>query len=318
MSVFVGIDLGGTAIKHGVVASDGAVVAEGSSPSRDHDRDERLDQLAEIARGYAREHEIRAVGVGTAGAVDFASGTVKGHSPNIADWKDTPVKAELENRLEFPVFVDNDANCAALAEVRVGAGRGCRSMFFLTLGTGVGSAMVVDGELWRGAHSMGGEWGHSTLVHNGRMCGCGQPGHLEAYVSAPALVRRMVELARQGLPSMYAGINDEVAAALGSKEVFAAATTGDAAAAQAISETAAYLGSSVASAINLLDPDRVVIGGGMAAGAGFIEMVENETRARVHSGVTEYVRVVAASLGNHAGFVGAALMAAGAGASNRG
>lgn len=309
MSLIVGIDLGGTAIKHGLVDSDGRVVAEGSTPTPKGGRTAILDQLAKIVSQYNAKHHVDAVGVGTAGAVDFETGTTKAFSPNIAEWGGTPVRSELLRRTGLPVMVDNDANCMALAELIAGAAKGYRSIFFLTLGTGVGSATVIDGRLWRGAHSMGGEWGHATIVHNGRLCGCGKRGHLEAYASATALVRRTVELARQGLPSMYGGINDDAAAVLGSKEVFAAAAGGDAAAAQAISETAAYLGTGIASAVNLLDPERVVIGGGMAeAGDSFLSMVESEARARSHEGVSEHVKIVAAALANRAGFIGAALL----------
>lgn len=309
MTRTVGIDVGGTAIKHGVVETDGRVIAEGSATSPKGGRAAILNQLVQIVESYT-DYGPKGVGIGSAGAVDFETGTIKGHSPNIPDWSGTAIRAELEPRVSLPIFVDNDANCMALGELHCGAGRDCQSILFLTLGTGVGSAFVAEGRLWRGAHSMGGELGHATIVHNGRVCSCGQRGHLEAYASAPALVRRMLELAHQGLPSVYSGSDDAIAAVLGSKEVFAAAESGDAAAAQAISETAAYLGSGIASAINMLDPERVVIGGGMAeAGSAFLGQVTQETAARVHAGVAPYVSIVPAELGNSAGWIGAGLLA---------
>ena len=312
MTRTVGIDLGGTAIKHGVVEMDGKIVAEGSTPSPKSGRQAILDTFAQIVESYCSDYTPQAVGVGTAGAVDFETGTIKGHSPNIPDWVGTAVDTELSKRVSLPVYVDNDANCMALAELYCGAAAGCQSILFLTLGTGVGSAFVVEGRLWRGAHSMGGELGHITIVHNGRKCNCGQHGHLEAYASATALVKRMVELGRQGLPSMYSDTGDDAAVLLGSAEVFAAAATGDAAAAQAISETAAYLGTGIAAAVNMLDPERVVIGGGMAAaGTSFIEQVAAETKNRVHEGAAPYVSLVPAKLGNSAGWIGAGLLACG-------
>jgi len=309
VSRYIGIDLGGTAIKHGVVDQKGTVLTSGSTRTPDRGREGILSCMAEIARRYMDLYPILGIGVGTAGAVDFARGRVLGHSPNIPGWGDTPVRELLLERLDLPVAVDNDANCMALAEMHAGAGRGCRSAFFLTLGTGIGSAVVVDGRLLRGAHSLGGEWGHSTIVHNGRMCACGRRGHLEAYASAPALVRRTLELARQGLPSVYAELSDAAAGALDSEEVFKAAAAGDAAAAQALTETASYLADGIASAVNLLDPERIVLGGGMAvAGSPFVGAVVEEVRTRVHSAVTPYVDLVTAELGNRAGFIGAALL----------
>jgi len=299
MSDYAGLDLGGTAIKHGVVDRTGAVLAQGATATPPGGRDAILQTLAGIVQEYCRAFTLEAVGLGTAGAVDFESGTILGHSPNIAGWGNTPVRAELHRRLRLPVAVDNDANCMALAELHAGAGQGCRSLFFLTLGTGIGSAVVNDGKLWRGAHSLGGEWGHATIVHDGRPCACGQRGHLEAYASATALVARARELAGRDDP--------EPADARG---VFAAAESGDRAARQAVAETVAYLASGIASAVNLLDPERVILGGGMAdAGDEFLNAVETQTRARVHVGLAEHLKIVPAVLGNRAGFIGAALLA---------
>jgi glucokinase len=239
--------------------------------------------------------------------VDFKAGRVLGHSPNIPGWGDTPVKQRLEERLRLPVAVDNDANCMALAEMYAGAGRGFRTVFFLTLGTGIGSAVVLNGVLQRGAHSLGGEWGHATIVHDGRMCACGRPGHLEAYASATALVGRTIELVRQGASSRFSASSDP--ATLGSIDIFSAASQGDAAASQAIGETASYLASGIASVINLLDPEVVVVGGGMAqTGTTFLAGVETQVRTLVHEAVAPYVRLAPAILGNRAGFIGAALL----------
>jgi glucokinase len=310
MSLFVGIDVGGTAIKHGVVTVAGDVLEDASLPTPRGGRDAILTALDLLVKAHGERHDIAGIGVGTAGAVDYATGTVRGHSPNIAGWEDTPVAAELSRRTSLPVTVDNDANCMALAETRAGAGRGSSFVFFLTLGTGVGSAVVYRGKLMRGAHSMGGEWGHATIVHEGRPCACGQRGHLEAYASATALTQRMLALVAEGVPSLYA--KEAAGAELpGSREVFAAAAEGDKAAGRAIAETTAYLGTGIASAVNLLDPELVVIGGGMAAaGETFFAALRREVQARVHAGAADYVRIVPAALGNRAGLIGAALLCA--------
>lgn len=310
MTRYVGIDVGGTAVKFGLADASGAILDQDQTATPEG-REPLLGLLAQIAQGFRARHEIAGVGVGTAGVVDFETGTVIGHSPHLEGWAGTPVAASLSKRLNLPVIVDNDANCMALAETYLGAGAGCSSVFFLTLGTGVGSAFVHNGRLWRGSHSMGGEFGHATVVKDGRPCACGQRGHLEAYASATAIVLRTVELARRGLPSMYGQVSDEAAGALGSREIFAAAASGDAAAAQAIAEAASYLACGIASAVNLLDPERVVLGGGMiTSDSPFLKTVEQEVKARVHEGLTDLVQVVPASLGNQAGWVGAALLAA--------
>jgi glucokinase len=310
MNGVVGIDLGGTAIKHGLIAAS-AKLEDHDQRSTPKGKSAILAAMAEIIASHQARHTVQAVGVGTAGAVDFHTGTVIGHSPNIPGWEGTPIAEELKSRVDLPVVVvDNDANCMALAESRHGAGAGCDSVFFLTLGTGIGSAFVLHGELWRGAHSMGGEYGHATVVKDGRPCACGGRGHLEAYASATALVRRTLELARQGLPSVYGQVSDEAASVLGARDIFAAAAGGDAAAAQAASEAASYLATGIASAVNLLDPQRVVLGGGMAdAGAPLLEPVRREVQEKVHVGLRDRIEVVPAQLGNKAGLIGAALLA---------
>lgn len=310
MNLYAGLDVGGTAVKFGVADARGHILAQDQVPTVPG-REPLLDLLADIIAKLSSAQELAGVGLGTAGAVDFTTGTVVGHSPNLQGWADTPVAARLRERLGLEVKVDNDANCMALAESLIGAGAGCSSVFFLTLGTGVGSAFVQGGRLWRGAHSMGGEFGHATVVKDGRLCACGQRGHLEAYASATALVTRTLELARQGLPSLYAHVSDEAARVLGSREIFAAADGGDVAAAQATSEAASYLAAGIASAVNLLDPERVVLGGGMIlADSPFLLAVKNEVKSRVHEGAAAWVDVVPAQLGNQAGWVGAALLAA--------
>lgn len=310
MKLYAGLDVGGTAVKFGVADAAGNILSH-DQVRTEQGREPLLHLLSEIVARLSASHALAGVGVGTAGAVDFTTGTVVGHSPNLQGWADTPVAARLRGKISLPVVVDNDANCMALAESRLGAGAGCSSVLFLTLGTGVGSAFVQGGRLWRGAHGMSGEFGHSSVVKDGRLCACGQRGHLEAYASATALVSRTVELARQGLPSLYGGTSDEAARVLGAREIFAAAAGGDVAAAQATSEAASYLACGIASAVNLLDPERVVLGGGMITpGDPFLLTVASEVKRRVHEGVAEFVEVVPAQLGNQAGWVGAALLAA--------
>jgi len=310
MNLYAGLDVGGTAVKFGLADPTGHIISSDQVPTV-QGREPLLELLADIVSNLSKSHPVAGVGVGTAGAVDFATGTVVGHSPNLAGWADTPVAALLRDKVKLRVTVDNDANCMALAESRLGAGAGCSSVFFLTLGTGVGSAFVQEGRLWRGAHGMSGEFGHSSVVKDGRLCACGQRGHLEAYASATALVSRTVELARQGLPSLYAQVSVEAARVLGAREIFAAAAGGDAAAAQATSEAASYLACGIASAVNLLDPELVVLGGGMITpDLPFLITVSHEVKRRVHEGVADFVRVVPAKLGNQAGWVGAALLAA--------
>ena len=193
MSLTCGVDIGGTKIAGGVVDEDGTVVEElrVESPARHVEAIE--DAVAELVGELATRHDITAVGVGAAGYVDSARATVM-FAPNLA-WRDVDLKAELEERVEVPVVIENDANAAAWGEFRFGAGHDVDDLLLITLGTGVGGGLVVDGELYRGGFGVAAEIGHLRLVPGGVRCGCGLRGCFEQYASGSALERDVRELA---------------------------------------------------------------------------------------------------------------------------
>ncbi len=196
MSLTCGIDIGGTKILGGVVDEDGAILAElrVESPATDEEAIERA--VCDLVRRLAAEHDVSAVGVGAAGYVDKSRSTVM-FAPNIA-WRDVALRAELERDLGLPVVIENDANVAAWGEFRFGAGADVDDLLLVTVGTGVGGGLVLDGSLYRGAFGVGAEIGHMRVVPGGVLCGCGNHGCWEQYASGSAMVREARSEARGG------------------------------------------------------------------------------------------------------------------------
>jgi glucokinase len=276
-----GIDVGGTKIL-GVVL-DAEVEVRIATPLG---RDAVLDAIAEVTRLLG---PVDAVGVGMPGPVDRRGVLrVGAHLPGLFD---VPVADELRDRLEVPVVVDNDATCAAMGEYGRGAARGTSDAVVVTLGTGIGAGLIAGGELQRGAHGYAGEPGHMVVEASGVPCDCGRRGCWEQYASGPALAR-------------YGGV------ARG-EEVTAAARAGDATALAALEQFASWVAIGLADLVNLLDPELVVISGGLAVDADlYLPAVEQALPALVLGGRHRDVpRVVPAELGARAGAIGAALLA---------
>lgn len=296
-NAYVGIDLGGTTIQFGLVDESHKIVHSFGQPTP-RGRAEILEAMAAAVAKLgpiAKTKGLRpvAVGVGSAGIVDLVDGKIIGRSPNIPGWEGTKVKYELEARTALPTTVDNDANVMALAEHMVGAGQGYSSGLYVTVGTGIGSGIVLNNELWRGSSYAGAEFGHTILVPNGRACPCGKKGCLERYAATAAFRRYFGEK----LPK-EAGI----------KGIFDLAEQGNRKAAEAIHKAADHLACGIGSVLELLNPEVVVIGGGIAAGKGYLAEIREalpkySTRTALHS-----VKLKRAKLGNRAGMLGAALL----------
>ena len=264
--VIVGIDIGGTKSAVVLARTDGEILHRLSEPTRSDQRgpEEVLARLAAMARevmaaGGVMGTEVRGVGVSCGGPLDTKTGVVYA-PPNLPDWKAVPVKQILEDALGLPVIVENDANATALAEWQFGAGRGTRNLIFMTMGTGIGGGLILDGRLYHGTNDLAGEIGHQTILLDGPLCGCGKRGCLEALASGPAIAR----LARESL--MY-GRHKRVVALAGGKpaditaeHVVQAAKEGDAFARQILEMAGTYLGVGIANLIQILNPERVVIG----------------------------------------------------------
>lgn len=298
----LGLDIGGTKLAAGVVDADGAIrsfVVESTRPEEGPDRG--LERLFELARRAVADAGIEwpalaAVGIGSGGPLDASRGVLVA-PPHLTGWVDVPIVARAEESFALPVALENDATAAAAGEHRYGAGAGTSHMVYLTISTGVGGGVVIDGRLYRGATGNGGELGHVTVDCAGRPCrGCGRKGCLEAYVSGTSIAERAQE----------AGMGDVTAS-----DVAAAARAGDATAVRVWDETTDALGCGLTSIVNLFEPQLVVLGGGVVSGTG--EQLLGPARARVRleamGSAGEAARIVAAKLGPHVGVVGAAAIA---------
>jgi glucokinase len=306
----VGIDIGGTKIAGALVSESGEIVRELKVPSPANDSVALQAAVVAMVRELSQGEEVLAVGVAAAGFID-ANQAVVVYSPNLS-WRNEPLKAKLEADLGVPVFIENDANAAGWAEYRFGAGKGSHHMMMLTIGTGVGGAIVANGELFRGGYGIGGELGHTNLIPNGKPCGCGQHGCLEQYGSGTALLNAAKELAASGTQegarlAELANAKGELTGA----EVYQAIQEGDAGALRLLTELGAHLGFAVASFVAVLDPEIVVIGGGVsAAGELLLKPIREAYLAHLPArGFRPKLEVVAAQLHNDAGVVGVADLA---------
>jgi glucokinase len=261
-------------------------------------------------RQLLSEHEVAAIGVGAAGFVDAARRTVL-FAPNLA-WRDTPLRDEIAARIQLPVFVENDANAAAWGEYRYGAGERHPHVVVLTIGTGIGAGLILDGDLYRGAFGIAGEPGHVRVVPGGRQCGCGNLGCWEQYCSGSALVRAAQEIAteRPDDGKRLLELADSVDAIDG-PAVTRAAQEGDPAAIDCFAEVGRWLGQGIADLAAVLDPGRFVIGGGVSDAGELLLAPARETYASALTGRGHrpMADVVSARLGAEAGLIGAADLA---------
>jgi glucokinase len=311
MTLAIGIDIGGTKIAAGVVDLSGKVLrcVRRPTPSQDAAAVEVL--VAEAVRELRADFDVVAVGVGAAGWVDASRSTVL-FAPNLA-WRNTPLHDDLSRLLDIPVVVENDANAAAWGEYRFGAGEQHPDTVVLTIGTGIGAGLIIDGKLRRGRFGIGGEPGHMRVVPGGRRCGCGNLGCFEQYCSGTALVRAAREIARER-PADAARLLELAggdADAIDGPVVTQAAQEGDQAAIDCFDEIGRWLGQGLADLAAILDPGRFVIGGGVAEAGELLLRPGRETYAGALSGrgYRPLADVVPARLGADAGLIGAADLA---------
>lgn len=311
MTLTIGVDVGGTKIAAGLVAADGRILARARRDSPAGDVEQIEDTIAGLVRELAGGHEVLGVGVGAAGLVDNARSTIL-FAPNLA-WRDEPLKAELERRLDLPVVIENDANAAAWGEFVFGAGEDVDDFLLVTVGTGVGGGIVLDGRLHRGASGVAAEIGHLRVVPNGRPCGCGNRGCWEQYASGTALVREARAAARAN-PQLAAAMLDRAGAdpaAITGLLITELALAGDEFALERFEDLARWLGEGMATLAAVLDPAVIVLGGGVAeAGGLLIDRVVPHFRSNLTgAGHRPDIDVRLAALGNDAGLIGAADLA---------
>ena len=310
----IGLDLGGTKLASGVVGSDGSVIWSDQVSSRGYSQEAVIDLLAEgIGRARTEAPEVDRIGVGIPATIDFEAG--RAISTVNLGLEDLPVRDLLRERTGASVWLDNDGNLAMLAEAVHGAARGARDAITLTIGTGIGGGILLDGEIYRGATGAGAELGHMVVDFDGPPCqgNCPGRGCVETLASGTAIAREGSAAALANPASMLAGIAKEDGAeedgGLSAEDVHRAAIEGDEVATGVIETAGRYLGAALVSLVNLFEPEVVVLGGGaMAMGELLLGPARREVRERALKPMRE-TPIVAAELGPDAGMIGAATLA---------
>ncbi len=309
---YIGIDLGGTNIAVGIVTAEGKIVKKMSVPTgAQRPFEEIFQDMAHCIRTLLTETgipegEIRSIGIGTPGCLNTKEGILI-FAGNFKYGKLVNYRQLMKNHFDIPVYIGNDANVAALAETKVGAARGAESAVMVTLGTGVGGGIVLDGKIYEGHLSAAGELGHLVLVHDGVPCTCGRKGCWEAYASVTALVRQTKEAMLANPDSI---MNQTPLDKVNGRTSFDAAKKGDAAALSVVQKYREYLADGLASIVNVLNTEVIIIGGGICKEGDYLLGPVNEMlQKRVFgAGLLPERKMVVAQLGNDAGLVGAALL----------
>ncbi len=311
MTLAIGVDIGGTKVAAGVVDEAGQVRARARrlTPSRDPKAVE--DTIVDVVGELRDRYDVAAVGIGAAGFVDADRARVL-FAPHLA-WRNEPLRDAVADALSLPVVVENDANAAAWAEWRFGAGRGEPRLVCVTLGTGIGGGIVLDGQVQRGRHGMAGEFGHMVIVPEGHRCECGNRGCLEQYASGNVLGREARELARAGSPvtvPLMERVRGDVEALVGPL-ITEAARDGDPCAIELFEDVGRWLGIGLANLAAGLDPGIFVIGGGVSDAGELLLRPAREAfrRTLTGRGFRPEPRILKAALGPEAGMVGAADLA---------
>jgi glucokinase len=310
----LGIDIGGTNLVAGCVAADGSrlegLLSEPTRPEEGADgvvgrllalARRSMDALADAVPGAA----VRGVGVGAPGPLDTHRGIVL-LTPNLG-WINFPLRDRVTDGLRMPTSLDNDANCAVLGEHWRGAAQGARQAIGITIGTGIGGGIILDGHLHHGASDCAGEIGHTTIEMNGRRCACGNYGCLEAYASGPAIARRAMEAVESGAESSLRALMRSDPSAVTAQVVYEAATSGDGLAREVVQDTARFLGAGIANLVNVFNPEVVVVCGGVTqAGDSLFVPLRREVSRRAFKPAVEVCRIVPGALTGSAGVYGAA------------
>ncbi len=314
MKWVIGIDIGGTNLVVGAVAHDGSrVIGDITQPTNaSRGANAVIGDVVTMARSAIADvrradpaAEIVGAGAGAPGPLDTRKGVVF-LTPNLG-WVNVPLRQRIRDGLGIPVAIENDANCAVLAECWIGAARQGKYVIGLTLGTGIGGGIVIGGKLYHGASDAAGEFGHMTIQLNGRLCGCGNHGCIEAYASARAIARRAIERIEAGEVSELTAMAKGDLNSVTSRMVYEAAAHGDQLAQDVADRTAEYLGAAIANLLNIFNPDIVVILGGVShAGEALLEPLRREVASRAFKPAVDACRIVAGELQGLAGVYGAA------------
>ena len=308
----IGIDVGGTNVKIALVDSKGKIIYSNSIPTRaemgyEYTINNMKEAITELIKETKSDPKnIESIGFGFPGQIDYQKGIVR-LAPNIPGWVDVPIAEIMEKEFGIPTRVDNDVRCAALGELNYGAGQGCDNLICITVGTGIGSGLVINGKLVRGASNAAGEIGHIKLdMNGGPLCGCGDRGCLEAFASGPSIVALAEEYIKGGKSTKYRELaNPDITPYIVSE----AAKQGDPVAKRIFTIVGEYIGIGLASVVNLLNPEKIIIGGGVAAaGDLLLTPIKESLVKRAMPIAGSAVEIVPAQLGNSAGVIGASLL----------
>jgi len=308
----IGIDVGGTNVKLALIDSKGSILYQNTVPTRaEMGYEYTVNNIKQAIHDLLKESnctttDIEGIGFGFPGQVDYKSGVVR-LAPNIPGWVDVPIAKMIEDEFNIPTRVDNDVRCAALGELNFGAGIGCENLICITVGTGIGSGLIVNGKLVRGASNAAGEIGHVKLqMHEAPICGCGDTGCMEAFASGPSIVAMAENYIKGGKSTKFREMaNPEITPFI----VCEAAKAGDPVAIKIFDIMGEYIGIGLSSVVNLLNPEKIIVGGGVAdAGDLLLKPLTQTLKKRAMKIAGEAVQIVPAQLGNTAGVIGASLL----------
>ena len=310
--LYLGIDLGGTNISTGIVDENGNILVKASTPTiKGRDAEDILDDMAELSKKLMNElnvteKDIEAIGVGLPGMIDKKKG-ISIYANNLK-FNNTNIVEEMQKRIDLPCYIENDANCAAIGENVCGVAYGNENLIYITIGTGLGAGIIINGKVFDGSFGGGGEAGHMVIVAEGEECTCGRKGCWEAYASASAL-RREGRIAAAKYPnSKIYDLVDGNIKLIDAKTVFDAADLGDEVAIEIIDMYIKYLAVGLVNLVNIFQPEAIIIGGGVCAqGDKLINPLKEILSKRVHGGQLK-TKLCIATLGNDAGIVGAAML----------
>lgn len=311
---YIGIDLGGTNIAVGITDENGKIIKKDSVPTlKEREYPEIIKDMAMLSLKVIKDagidiKEVRSIGVGAPGSPDSKNGIII-YANNIK-FRNVPVRAEIQKYINLDVYVDNDANCAALAESIAGASKGVKDSVAITIGTGLGGGVVIDGKIYSGFNNSAAELGHMVIVADGVKCTCGRRGCWESYASATAIIEQTKEAAKANPKSLINKLVDGKLENIDAKVAFDAARQGDETGIKVVDKFIEYLAIGIANVINIFQPEILVIGGGVCKEGEYLlkplrELVSSYTYTREEIKQTE---IKAATMGNDAGIVGAAML----------
>lgn len=308
---YIGIDFGGTNIKIGIANDNGKIIIQDSvkTLSKRH-YSEIIKDMGNLCNDLIKKagighSDINSIGIGSPGSIDSKNGIVK--YANNLKWENVPIVSELKKYIDLPVYISNDANCAALGEALFGSGKGMKNIIFLTLGTGVGGGIIIDGKLFEGGDPAGAECGHLVIKMGGNKCSCGRRGCLEAYASATALIKSTKQAMKKNPDSaMWKYVNGNIKSVDG-RTSFECAKKGDASALKVVDFYETCLAEGIASFINIFRPEAVLIGGGICAQGDYLIKPLQEKVNRLYYGgsINSPIPIKVATLKNDAGILGA-------------